>query len=379
MARSKNVLQPKKIIRSITSEVGRYSSPPRRKKILSISASLLVFSIFAFFARQGVQIFKGGKDLTDFTVAAETGSLPGVITASGEFQAEKSVNVSPDKQGILSVIYVKEGDRVKEGDVLAEMKPGDFQYRLEELRANFETNKLSYQRRNKLFNEGAISAEENDDYRNRFLTSKARLQQREIEGDELFVKAPFEGIVTARYAEPGAFVTPTTRASSSAGSSSSSILELSQGLEISAKVPESDIGRILIGQRASVRVDAFPDKRFSAAVVEIAPRAEKKDNVTSFEVKLSLEDPIDTFRIGMTVDVGFQTGSTAKSTLVPTVAIVTENGQPGLLIVGSDSQPSFQKVELGTSSGSKTVIISGIKPGDLVFIDLPPWANRKRD
>ncbi|MDP6833920.1 MAG: HlyD family efflux transporter periplasmic adaptor subunit, partial [Prochlorococcaceae cyanobacterium ETNP1_MAG_9] len=186
-------------------------------------------------------------------------------------------------------------------------------------------------------------------------------------------------IITTRYAEPGAFVTPTTRASSTAGSTSASIVELSQGLEVMAKVPESDVGRIRVNQDANVRVDAFPDKKYSAKVSEIAPRATKTNNVTSFEVTLILINPSDDLRIGMTVDIEFQIDETNISTLVPTVAIVTEEGKPGVLIVGQQSQPTFKEVELGISSGSQTAIIKGIKPGDQVFIDLPPWAKKKRD
>ena len=80
----------------------------------------------------------------------------------------------------------------------------------------------------------------------------------------------------------------------------------------------------------------------------------------------------------MTVDVDFQIGKTDISTLVPTVAIVTEDGRPGVLVVGQNNQPRFQKVELGASSGSKTAILNGLNPNDQIFIDLPPWAQQKR-
>ena len=59
--------------------------------------------------------------------------------------------------------------------------------------------------------------------------------------------------------------------------------------------------------------------------------------------------------------------------LVPTVSIVTENGQRGVLVVGENYEPVFQKVEIGLSWGYKTEVISGIKPGDRIFIDIPPW------
>ena len=83
--------------------------------------------------------------------------------------------------------------------------------------------------------------------------------------------------------------------------------------------------------------------------------------------------------IGMTADVDFDTGESAPSTLIPTVAIVTEKGMPGVLVVGQNKQPRFQKVELGSSNGSKTAIVKGVKPGESIFINMPPWAKTKRD
>ena len=320
-----------------------------------------------------------GREIISYTIEAERGKLSGIITSSGELKAVRSVNVSPERQGLLENLFVKEGQQVLKGELIAKMKSGDYLFRLNELKAEHDKQKAAYKRRESLFIHGAISKEDHDEYRNRYLISKARLNQREVEGDELNIRAPFDGVITTRYAEPGAFVTPTTRASSNAGSTSTSIVELSQGLEVIAKVPESDIGRILIGQDANIRVDSFPEQRFQAKVSEIAPRAIKTNNVTSFEVTLLLIDLPERLRIGMTVDIEFQTDATNVSTLVPTVAIVTENGTPGVLIVGEGKQPLFQKVELGASSGSKTAIIKGLNAGDRIFIDLPPWARKQRN
>ena len=93
---------------------------------------------------------------------------------------------------------------------------------------------------------------------------------------------------------------------------------------------------------------------------------------------LLLKNRPEDLRIGMTADVYFQTGATKIRTLIPTVAIVTEEGKAGVLVVGNNNQPTFKKVELGTSSGSKTAIISGLQPGEKVFIDLPPWARKRK-
>lgn len=333
------------------------------------------------------------RDLTPFTVEATRGSLSGVVTASGELKAVRRVNVSPRNRGLLDQLLVDEGDEVAANQVLAVMDRGDILDRLDERRAllrqaeaNFRAKQDDFKRRESLFRDGVLSADDFNTIRNDMVAAEAqviaareRIEQLEEENRQLLIRAPFPGTITARYADPGAFVTPTTTASTNAGATSSSVVELSQGLEAVARVPESDIGRIVIGQDADVRVDAFPDERFKARVSEIAPRAQKQDNVTSFEVELELIDPPAKLLIGMTADVDFKTGRSPARTLVPTVAIVTENGTPGVLLVADDQQPRFQKVDLGSSSGDQTAILKGLQPGTRVFIDLPPWANQERD
>ena len=333
------------------------------------------------------------RDLAPFTVEATRGSLSGVVTASGELKAVQRVNVSPRNRGLLDQLLVDEGDAVAADQVLAVMDGGDIRDRLDERRAllrqaeaNFRAKQDDFKRRESLYRDGVLSADDFNTVRSDMLAAEAqviaareRIQQLEEEGRQLLIRAPFSGTITARYADPGAFVTPTTTASTNAGATSSSVVELSQGLEVVARVPESDIGRIVAGQDAEVRVDAFPDERFRARVSEIAPRAQKQDNVTSFEVELELIDPPDKLLIGMTADVDFQTGRSPARTLVPTVAIVTENGTPGVLLVGDEQQPRFQEVDLGSSSGDQTAILKGLQPGTRVFIDLPPWAKQQRD
>ena len=93
-------------------------------------------------------------------------------------------------------------------------------------------------------------------------------------------------MVTQRYATEGAFVTPTTSASSTISATSSSIIALAKGLEIIAKVPEIDLSQIKIGQPVEIVADAYPDQVFQGKVKAIAPEAIVEENVTSFEVKI---------------------------------------------------------------------------------------------
>ena len=237
---------------------------------------------------------------------------------------------------------------MRQGQPLARMDDGDLGDRLQErnaavrsARAELKRADSELRRNEPLYSQGAISFNELERFRAEYdvkrmalVAAQERYEQLQVEADELIVRAPFSGVISQRYADPGAFVTPTTTASSTAGATSSSIVELSRGLEVLAKVPESDLSRLRVGMAAEVRVEAFPDRRFQARIRQIAPRSVKLNNVTSFEVTLALSDPSPLLRIGMNADVEFQTGELQAEALVPTVAVVTEDGNPGVLVVG---------------------------------------------
>ncbi len=363
----------------------------RRKRfwVGLLAASLLLGGVGVTLRQRSAS--QAGR-LADYTVVARSGDLPGVVTASGELEAEQRVNVSPKRQGVLMELLVNEGDAVRRGQPLARMDSDDLRERLAELQAQLTSaeaqlnrSRRELDRNRRLFAQNAISQNDYDRVLSAYEVDRAtvqaarqRLAARQVEKADLVIRAPFDGVVTQRFADPGAFVTPTTTAAAVAGATSSSIVELAQGLEVVAKVPESDIGRISLGQSAEVRVDAFPDRRFPARVKRITPRAVKVNNVTSFDVVLEFTGAHSLLRIGMTADIDFQTGRVRADTLIPTVAVVTEDGRPGVLLVGRDNQPTFQPVELGVSGGKDTQILSGLRAGTRVFIDLPPWSKRKR-
>jgi HlyD family secretion protein len=188
---------------------------------------------------------------------------------------------------------------------------------------------------------------------------------------DTFIKAPFSGIVTQRYAVEGAFVTPTTSASNTASATSSSIIALAKGLEVIAQIPEVDIARLTPGQKVEIRADAYPEDTFNGTIKTIAPEAIVDQNVTSFEVTISLENGQDKLRSKMNVDITFITNPVTNAVVVPTVAIVTEEGQPGVYLVGTDNQPAFKPVTLGITVEDQTQILQGITAGERIFIELP--------
>lgn len=208
--------------------------------------------------------------------------------------------------------------------------------------------------------------------------AKAELERIVIQFQDSAIRAPFEGIVTQKYANVGAFVTPTTSASSTASATSSSILALARGLEVVAKVPEVDIAMLEPGQPVKVIADAYPNEMFQGQVIRIAPEAVVDQNVTSFEVTIGLITGLDKLKSKMNVDVTFLGKQLSNVLVVPTVAIVTQEGETGVMVLDPDNNPQFKPVTIGMVLDEKTEVVSGLNPGERVFIDIPNSKNKTK-
>ena len=207
--------------------------------------------------------------------------------------------------------------------------------------------------------------------------AKAQLQAELVNLENTIIRAPFAGIITQKYANVGGFVTPTTSASASASATSSSIVALASGLEILAQVPEADIGKISQGQGVEIVSDAYPDKVFQGRVRLIAPEAVKEDGVTLFQVKVNINRGKQKLISGLNVDLTLLGEQVENALIVPTVAIVTEKGNTGVLVPDAQNQPLFRSVTIGSQIKDQTQILSGVKGGDRIFLNPPK--NYKRE
>jgi HlyD family secretion protein len=201
--------------------------------------------------------------------------------------------------------------------------------------------------------------------------AKAQVQAIQVQLNDTVIRAPFSGIVTQKYATEGAFVTPTTSASSTASATSTSIIAIAKGLEVLAKVPEVDVRQIKPGQSVEIVADAFPDQVFKGRVQLVAPEAVIEQNVTSFQVRVALLTGQKELRSGMNVDLTFLGEQMNNALVVPTVAIVTQDGKTGVMVPDADKKPKFKPVTIGPSIQNQTQILEGLNQGERVFIDLP--------
>jgi HlyD family secretion protein len=202
------------------------------------------------------------------------------------------------------------------------------------------------------------------------IQAEGTLKYLESQLNDTRIRAPFDGIVSQKYTDEGAIVTPTT-ASASNSATSSSILSLAGRLELVASVSETDINHIAAGQSVEIVANAYPDKVFHGTVTRIAPEAIVLQNVTTFEVHATIDDDKEHLLLsGMNVNADFLAGKKDDALVIPTACIISKMGKTGVLIPDKEGNPKFKPIKIGTTSGTKTVVEHGLHEGDKVFLGL---------
>jgi HlyD family secretion protein len=199
--------------------------------------------------------------------------------------------------------------------------------------------------------------------------AKVALVQTELTDTKIY--APFDGIISQKYATVGAIVTPNVSASATSSATSSSILSIASGLEVNVNVSEASIANIEPHQTVEIVAEAYPYRTFQDRVQQIAPEAIVENNVTSFEVTVELITGKTELRSGMNVDAVFVGKKIDNALTIPTVAITTNQGEIGVMVLGDREKAQFKTVRVGFSEKGQTQIIQGLTSSDRVFIDFP--------
>jgi HlyD family secretion protein len=200
------------------------------------------------------------------------------------------------------------------------------------------------------------------------------IAQRNI--DDTVIRAPFAGIIARKYADPGAFVTPTTAGSAVTSATSSSILSLASTNEIVAQVAEASIAQIRVGQVAVIKVDAYSGKTFSGKVTQVATQSLVQQNVTSFEVKVAVNDSQRLLHQGMNVTIDFQAGELNQVLIVPTASIVQQDKAQGVFVSKTGGDPVFMPIVVGTTVNDKTEVKSGLTGNERVLLSFPAGTRK---
>lgn len=189
--------------------------------------------------------------------------------------------------------------------------------------------------------------------------------------EDTIIKAPFDGIIAFIYADPGAFVTPTTSGSSVSSATSSSILSIISKNEVIANIPEKNIAQIKIGQKVLISADAFTDQTFEGKVSKIATQATVEQNVTSFEVTVSLiGEKAHRLRAGMNISADFQVGQKEDVLTVPTIAVTRKDNVTGVFVGEPNQPPRFVPITIGATVDDQTEVKSGLNGNEHILTNV---------
>jgi HlyD family secretion protein len=274
----------------------------------------------------------------------------GLLSGAGAVSEQAKIDAETAATVTLSQLHAAEREREQ-----AEQAMAQSQAELEATREQYSLMKSGFR------------AEDIEEAKNMAVQSRGQLKYMESLLYDTKVRAPFDGIVTQKYADAGAIVTPTTSAATTSATSSS-IISLSGKLEMVAQVAESNVPKITIGQPVEITATAYPDRVFKGKVTQIAPAAIVTQNVTTFEVHADLTgDPKGELLSGMNVSAKFVTGTIDDAITIPTVCVVSRKGKTGVYVPGDGNEPDFKPVKTGQSLGHDIVILEGLKEGDEVF------------
>ena len=183
------------------------------------------------------------------------------------------------------------------------------------------------------------------------------------------IRSPIDGVVLSREVEVGDAVSSILQL----GSNATLIMTLGdvQELYIKGKVDETDIGLVKVGQTVRVTVDAYKNRTFQGKVFRIAPMGVEKDNVTRFEVRVSILDDLDLLKVNMSANAEIILEEHHNVLLIPESALIYNEKRETFVEVPDASTKTGRRqvaVKTGLGNGSRAEMLSGLKPGDPLIL-----------
>ncbi|MDL1893189.1 efflux RND transporter periplasmic adaptor subunit [Sphingobacteriales bacterium CHB3] len=344
---------------------------------------IIIFSIIGLLAvTAGVVLFLGSKKEPIVSVQVEKvkrHTITQVVTATGKIQPEIQVKISPEVSGEIVDLPVKEGQRVKKGDVLMKIKPDvyiaqrdQFSAGLLSAKATLSRTEPEYNRIKELFSKGLVSQAEYDQAKAAHESAKASyaqatasLNQANENLRKTTIVSPMDGTVSQLNSRLGERVLGTQQFQ---GTDVMTIADLSR-MEGRVDVSETDVVRLHIGDTARIAVDAFPDKKVNAIVYEIANTAKSKglgtqEEVTNFEVKMRVISQGITLRPGMSMTADIETETKQNVLAVPIQSVTTRMPK----MEGKEQPEDGQSGEFVAASNGGNGKKAENKPKEVVFV-----------
>lgn len=394
----------------------------KRKRLLWITLTLLVLSGAAFFSVKALNN-KPTKIDAEKLAKVERIDLARSVVATGRIQPVTQVEIKSKASGIIRKLPVNVGDIVHKGEVICELDQNDLlpqlrqqQAALHVAEANLRTAEADYERykvdaagaeisflkgdmerAQKMFQGGLLAQNARDDAEKNYRLAvqkqdsakamlgsgtaaisraKAALEQQQavlnLAEENLrnaTIVAPIDGVVLSRDSEVGSAVSSILVV----GTSATLIMTIGDLNEVyvKGKADESDVGKIYLGQPARITVESFKDQKFDGHVTKISPMGVEKDNVTTFEVRVSISNEKGLLKAQMTANAEIILEEHKKVLTIPEGAIVyNKDKSTSVQLPDPTAEKGVKKIAIttGISNGARTEILKGLTEGQQVVL-----------
>lgn len=362
-----------------------------RAKLLIAGLGALALVLIVWF------LFSGGDGIGYVTQPVTRGALKTMVSATGTLAPRDQVDVGAEVSGRLDTVNVDFNDRVKKGEILAQINTDQIRAQLAQARATLAQAKATViqdtqtlTRYRALVRHNAVSPQDLDNATANLARAKGGVALAEAQVEtyrttlaKTTIRSPINGVVLDRKVEPGQTVI--------AAMQTPLLFTLASDLarmELDVDIDEADVGSVHAGQSATFTVDAYPAHRFSAELTSVHNAPKTVNGVVTYQGVLMVENPKGLLKPGMTATAEIQAADVKDALLVPNGALrftppdpvaakspkppKPENGVNwGRVWVLKGGTVVPRELKLGTSNGRETQVLSGdISPGDAVAIDI---------
>ena len=395
-----------------------------KKKSRRVIYILSAFAVLVLIVLGLVAATHGSTKIDPSRLAkVERGDLAKSVVATGKIYPITNVEVKSKASGIVQKLLADYGENVKKDQVLAELDKEQILAEVNQEKASLQAAeaaaraaeadlehakvdaegpdlpmlKRAYERAQKMAKDGVVSESALDDAQKNYemaankqqlgkanvisATSKlkqaeaqvaqanALLDEKEKEYQNSTIVSPIDGMVLSRDVEVGSAVSSILVL----GSSATLVMTLGDIREVyvKGKVDESDIGKVYLGQPARIKVESYKDRTFSGKVTKISPMGVEKDNVTTFEVRVSIDNSKGELKSQMTANAEILMEEHKGILMVPEGALIYDKDRKASVEIPEPNAKDGRKkidVAVGISNGSKTELLSGLKEGQQVIL-----------
>ena len=366
--------------------------------ITGISLISVIVGIIVFFL-SGNESDSGRNRIKFKEVIVERGTFQIIVMANGVVKSIDRIEIKSKASGEIVELPVEEGDFISQGDLIARLDQKDERAEVAQAQADFDIAKAelkqaqnTFERRNKLFQDNLISEEEQGQItldlavaKGKVIQTSITLERAEERLSEAVVRAPIDGIILQKYVEEGQIIASGV-SNVSGGTPIVDIADMSS-VYIETGIDEIDIGKVQIGNSATVIADAYPELEFNGKIVRIAPEAKVEQNVTLFDLVVEVKNNDGKLRSGMNTRVEIEIVKKENVLLVPAITMQIPdvkdledyqkreaNIREVLLKQGDKFVP--QIVEIGLYNFKQVIILAGVEEGSILGV---PMTSRLKD